>query len=670
MQGVAPSVRQGHAAVEVDNVIFVIGGCSVDAECYMDVHAFDTETLLWSQVPFTGDAPEPRSGHSATLLGANIYLFGGASSEATYGDAYKFDLIKKHWSRAVVAGQSVAPPSARSSHAAVADVHGRVYVFGGYDAQGSLLNDLWILDVQADMARTWADASTFPVAWARPLPTGRAPASRGSHTVTLIGRQLVVFGGYSTGGAVNDVEIFDVEMNQWVRPEVPAPFPWPRQGHAAGRHGEELVVVAGCDVSDSRPTQCLNDVWSLDTSEMRWARRSADVVSLFPREGHSANFVRGRLFVFGGCQPGAECFNDVTVLDTSEPCPASCGGHGQCVDVPGSPGGSFCRCGPGFSGHDCMQPLSCAADCGARGACSPSGQCVCLNGWAGPACNVELPCPGTPMKCSNHGRCAINGTCLCAKGFAGPDCSLSSRCLGGCSGHGVCGINGCVCEPGWSGDTCSSLVVVPPREDHCPRACCGLGSCKRHKCQCERGWYGESCAVSQSAWVAMGGETLLGRLDSDVMKKRLALYEASAVCPVQEHGGHAFLQVHDKIPHESTNRQTLDPPTIQDFGISESNPAFSGYQELECLNNCNFAGVCLNATCFCQPGFHGDTCETRRYSHKHSVSVQITALLAVLSLLSGFVITIIYHWLQLMGNRQKEEENGFSQPRMFEGRGL
>ena len=58
--GVAPSWRQEDAAVEVDNFIFVIDGCAVDVESFMDVYAFNTETLRSLQAPFTGGEPESR----------------------------------------------------------------------------------------------------------------------------------------------------------------------------------------------------------------------------------------------------------------------------------------------------------------------------------------------------------------------------------------------------------------------------------------------------------------------------------------------------------------------------------------------------------------------------------------------------------------------------------
>ena len=115
MQDVAPSVRQGDAAVEVNNEISVIGGAFVVPEWYMNVHGFSTETLLWSQGPFTGDAPETHSGHSAILVGASI-----GSSDGMFGEALELSRGLRSECHAFFG---------RGSHAAVGDVRSQVYLW-------------------------------------------------------------------------------------------------------------------------------------------------------------------------------------------------------------------------------------------------------------------------------------------------------------------------------------------------------------------------------------------------------------------------------------------------------------------------------------------------------------------------------------------------------------
>jgi len=82
--GFKPAARQGHASVEVGRNIYVIGGCKQQIKCYNDVHLFSTENLNWQQQPLSGQLPEPRGGHSASLSGRQIVVFGGANGEETF----------------------------------------------------------------------------------------------------------------------------------------------------------------------------------------------------------------------------------------------------------------------------------------------------------------------------------------------------------------------------------------------------------------------------------------------------------------------------------------------------------------------------------------------------------------------------------------------------------
>ena len=103
---------------------------------------------------------------------------------------------------------------------------GLFFLFGGYDAAGSYLNETWLFD-----GTTWANVSP-PVS-----PPGRAAAAFAydSHT-----NQLVLFGGFN-GRYRRDTWIWDTAMLTWTRasptaapPAVtgPAGFTDPLNGHA------------------------------------------------------------------------------------------------------------------------------------------------------------------------------------------------------------------------------------------------------------------------------------------------------------------------------------------------------------------------------------------------------------------------------------------------------
>jgi len=660
--GVRPAAREAHAAVEVGSRIYVIGGCVQEIRCYNDVHIFDTDDYSWSQVPITGDAPEPRGGHSATLVGTDIFVFGGSNSDTTFGDVYKLDLVNLHWTNTIPA-VNCPTPSRRANHAAAADSHGRIYVVGGYDVDGNFLNDVWILNVYGvSDPSPWQDHGVYPVVWEKPSPTGQLPMPRESHSLTIVDRKLVLFGGYVTSGkTTRDLHVYSLDTQEWSEVRVSGVSPPPRQSHSAARHGHDIVIAGGCSVSDPHPV-CYNDVWSLNMVDMQWTLRSSDIVTWFAREGHSATFVRSKMFTFGGCRLTSECYNDVAVLDSLDPCPTGCGAHGQCMDD------EFCKCSLGFTSHDCMQPLSCPLDCGGHGACSQSGKCVCENGWSGADCATDLGCPGDLIKCSGHGACLSDGSCRCFAGYSGPSCTTGSpSCPQNCSGHGSCGLNSqCVCHPGWTGAGCSTPLLALAAE--CPLACCGRGHCDKGACQCESGWYGPACAADKTTWDAVVDE-----LDVKVHE---------CVAPASSNGdwvnlaqrAHNLAELahvnmarlsqkneNSQVPmptHESTRE--LEPPKNEDFGVDPNPIGHEAAVRSECDDNCHFRGVCFRATCFCQPGYLGKTCADRKESKRGTVGIVDTLIIAGGCFLTAFIFMVILIVGNKRSKRTKESELGYN----------
>merc|ERR1719353_1532039 len=225
-----------------------------------------------------------------------------------------------------------------------------------------------------------------------------------------------VFGGYTVGGLSNDLQILALDSLRWEEAVYSGFGPSPRQGHAAARHGDSLVVVGGCQVS---PAECFGDAYSLDTKTLAWTPESSDKVTFSPREGHTASFIRGRLVVIGGCELFNSCYNDVTVLNTGDPCASNCGGQGACE---GEGADAYCQCRPGFEGHDCLTPVPCPFNCHGHGQCLSTGRSSC----AGTTLletgleDTSGSCASKP--CSGRGTCSTEATCKCRLGFHGPAC--------------------------------------------------------------------------------------------------------------------------------------------------------------------------------------------------------------------------------------------------------
>ncbi|MFO1050649.1 MAG: kelch repeat-containing protein [Planctomycetota bacterium] len=188
------------------------------------------------------------------------------------------------WVRVVVG----AAPSPRGEHAMVADLaRGRVLLFGGRDANGTVLGDTW----------TW-DGTNWSLRSPAHSPSPRrmmAAAWDAAHA------RVVIFGGDDPlGSTLADTWAWD--GSDWVH-LAPAPQPAPprraQAGLAAGPSDGSLVLFGGVDDLGT----ALGDTWIFDGSQ--WASRT-------PQHSPSARFgprlapdlVRRRSVLYGGFAVG------------------------------------------------------------------------------------------------------------------------------------------------------------------------------------------------------------------------------------------------------------------------------------------------------------------------------------------------------------------------------
>jgi N-acetylneuraminic acid mutarotase len=93
-----PLPRRGHCACAVGDAMYVLGGIEwIDGKerAVSTVLKFDSRTQTWSEV---APMPSGRDFAGACVVGTNIYIFGGRSSEnTTTSTTYRFSTASNTW---------------------------------------------------------------------------------------------------------------------------------------------------------------------------------------------------------------------------------------------------------------------------------------------------------------------------------------------------------------------------------------------------------------------------------------------------------------------------------------------------------------------------------------------------------------------------------------------
>eukprot|EP01041_Mallomonas_annulata_P001785 gene1785-3464_t len=289
--------------------------------------------MQWSQPRCLGEIPSRRSGHSLCVVGDYAYLFGGNDFRKPPGpnnELFKLDMSGQefYWTKLESGGRW---PEPRSHHTATVYGTSKIVVFGGFRSSTIRYNDIWILDTSTDewtqphagITETKGDGEVvFKRFWAD------VPSHRGSHTATLIGSQLYIFGGYGGSGYArrdfNDVSSLDLDTWEWKSIECTGEVPEPRSGHQTIAVLDSLYVIGGWNSMDQ-----FNNMFILDVNTRVWSRPVGNPMDFGPpRWNHTAVSVVAvpywKVFVFGGnsgnlTESGAsqgKYLNDICVLET------------------------------------------------------------------------------------------------------------------------------------------------------------------------------------------------------------------------------------------------------------------------------------------------------------------------------------------------------------------
>jgi N-acetylneuraminic acid mutarotase len=206
---------------------------------------------------------EPRQEVGVALVGGRMFVAGGFRANGTTANTLEvYDVAANAWSMA-------APMPTAVNHPGAAAVNGRLYILGGALASGASTAAVQ----EYDPARNdWALRAA--------MPSARNAVVTGVH-----GGRIYVAGG-APGG--RELAAYDPASDRW---ETLPPMPTPRNHVAGGFVGDRLFAIGG------RPPNTLAVNEAFDALARTWSARAPLPTG---RSGHAAAVVRGCLYVFGG----------------------------------------------------------------------------------------------------------------------------------------------------------------------------------------------------------------------------------------------------------------------------------------------------------------------------------------------------------------------------------
>lgn len=142
--GTAPAARAGHTMTVVGQKLYVYGG-RYQRAVLGDLYELDTRSMAWSKLRTSGDIPRVRAGHSMSYVFGHLVLWGGSDWNDFFSEIYVCDLTTGTWRRPEVQGK---PPSGRFWQSCVVSKQGVLYIFGGGTTR-DLYNDLYALDARS-----------------------------------------------------------------------------------------------------------------------------------------------------------------------------------------------------------------------------------------------------------------------------------------------------------------------------------------------------------------------------------------------------------------------------------------------------------------------------------------------------------------------------------------
>ncbi|XP_075477618.1 uncharacterized protein LOC142518699 isoform X2 [Primulina tabacum] len=242
----------------------------------------------WMVLSVSGEKPKARFNHAAAVVGNNMVVVGGESSDGLLDDVQVLSFDRFSWAKASPKRylSSTSHPlkiPACKGHSLV-PWGKKVLLIGGKTEPASERVTVWAFDMDEEY-------------WSLTEAKGDIPVARSGHTVVRANSVLILFGGEdSKRRKLNDMHMFDLKSLTWLPLHCTGPRPSPRSNHVAALYDDKILLVFG-GVSKSRT---LNDLYSLDFETMVWSRVKTRSFHPSPRAGCCGALCGTKWYIIGG----------------------------------------------------------------------------------------------------------------------------------------------------------------------------------------------------------------------------------------------------------------------------------------------------------------------------------------------------------------------------------
>jgi len=218
---------------------------------------------LWSNL---APVPTPRSEVAVAELNGKVYVFGGFGRGATANEEY--DPANDSW-------RQRAPIPRGVDHPAVAALGGKIFLIAGFDGRFRPVDRVWAYDPETD---TWTQKSDLPT-------------PRGALGAAVVEGKIYAIGGVAVSGDVGTTEVYDPLTDAW-SPRSPMATP---RDHLAVSVVEGNIYAIGGRLGGYANNLGAAEVYNPETD--RWTA-IADLPTV--RSGIASTTVQGQIYVFGG----------------------------------------------------------------------------------------------------------------------------------------------------------------------------------------------------------------------------------------------------------------------------------------------------------------------------------------------------------------------------------